>query len=417
MKIAFIVQWFPALSESFILSQIAHMIDRGHTVEIISQYRTHETLLHPSITQYDLLSKTAFAFSIPRNKILRRLKAVALSAACFFASPRRTVRLLRACWHGGNRFDFPSLFLGLKCIGKSFDVLCAHFGPSGNSGLALKRIGIAPKLIAAFHGYDIRMALAGDRNLYRELFGGADRLLANSQYTQDRLLELGADPSIVQVHPMGIDLAQFPLRDRSIRPQDRELLILTVGRYVPEKGLEFGIRAFARLASRFSHQKARYEIIGFGPEEDKLGRLIRELRLQEVVFLAGPKNHTEVIERLYQADLFLLPSVSEALGVVLLEAQAAGLPIVATETDGIPFAVIPGKSALLVPPADADALADKLCWLIDNPRTWPDMIKAGREHVEAYFNIRKLNEALESLCFQLCQGAKIENRKSAIETD
>lgn len=415
LKIAFIVQWFPALSESFILSQIAHMIDRGHTVEIFSQHRTNETILHPTINQYDLLSKTAFAYSIPRNKFLRRLKAVALSAVGFLASPRRTVRLLRACWHGGNQFDFPSLFLGLKCLGKSFDILCAHFGPSGNSGLVLKRIGIAPTLIAAFHGFDIRMALAGNRDMYRELFNGADRLLANSQYTRDRLLELGADPSTVQIHPMGIDPAQFPLRERSDRPHDRELLIVTVGRYVPEKGLEFGIRAFARVADRYSNRKLRYEIIGFGPEENKLRRLIQELRLENRVTLAGPKEHSKVVERLYQADLFLLPSISEALGVVLLEAQAAGLPIVATETDGIPFAVVPGRSALLVPPADPDALADKLGWLIDNPQIWPDMAQAGREHVLAHFNIQKLNADLETLCLQLVNLPQIENRKLEIE--
>jgi colanic acid/amylovoran biosynthesis glycosyltransferase len=83
--------------------------------------------------------------------------------------------------------------------------------------------------------------------------------------------------------------------------------------------------------------------------------------------------------------------------VVLLEAQAAGLPIVATEADGIPFAVVPGRSALLVPPADADALAAALCRLIDNPKTWPEMTRIGREHVQANFDIQRLNDALVAL--------------------
>jgi len=401
MKIAYIVQVFPALSESFILSQITYLIDRGHTVEILSQNRTGETILHKSVVDFNLLSKTSFAYTLPRNKMLRRLKALALSAVQFLTSPRRTVRLLRACWHGGNRFDFSALYLGLRCLGKSFDILHAHFGPSGNSGLALKRIGIAPRLITTFHGYDIRMALAGNRNMYRDLFKGADRLLGCSRFTKDCLLELGADPSIVLEHPMGIDLERFPIRDYSVRRQRDELFILTVGRYVPDKGLEFGIEAFARVKKRFPLRKLRYEMVGYGSEEEKLRRLIQQLRLEDSAILVGPKDYAGVIERLYAADLFLLPSRVEALGTVLLEAQAAGLPIVSTDTGSLRFSVVPDRSAFLVPTADPDALAEALCRLIDNPQIWPDMARVGREHVEANFDIRKLNNDLESLCFQL----------------
>ncbi len=401
MKIAYIVQVFPALSESFILSQITYLIDRGHTVEILSQNRTGETILHKSVVDFNLLSKTSFAYTLPRNKMLRRLKALALSAVQFLTSPRRTVRLLRACWHGGNRFDFSALFLGLRCLGKSFDILHAHFGPSGNSGLALKRIGIAPRLITTFHGYDIRMALAGNRNMYRDLFKGADRLLGCSRFTKDCLLELGADPSIVLEHPMGIDLERFPIRDYSVRPQRDELFILTVGRYVPDKGLEFGIEAFARVKKRFPLRKLRYEMVGYGSEEEKLRRLIQQLRLEDSAILVGPKDYAGVIERLYAADLFLLPSRVEALGTVLLEAQAAGLPIVSTDTGGLRFSVVPDRSAFLVPTADPDALAEALCRLIDNPQIWPGMARVGREHVEQLFDLRQLNRRLEDLCQEI----------------
>ena len=323
----------------------------------------------------------------------------------FLTSPRRTVRLLKACWHGGNQFDFPALFLGLRCLGKSFDLIHAHFGPSGNIGLVLKQIGVAPRLITTFHNADVRMALAGNRDMYRELFKGADRLLGCCRFTNDCLLELGADPSIVQEHPMGIDLERFPLRDYSARSQREELLILTVGRYVPEKGLEFGIRAFAKVRNRFPHRKLRYEIVGYGPEEDKLRRLIQELRLEGCAILLGPKDYAGVIERLYAADLFLLPSISEALGTVLLEAQAAGLPIVTTDTGGLRFSVVPDRSAFMVPIADSDALAEALCRLIDNPQTWPDMARVGREHVENLYDLRQLNRRLENLCQELTSSA------------
>lgn len=401
MKIAYIVQVFPALSESFILSQITGLIDRGHIVEILSLNRSSETTLHDSVIRYQLLSKTSFSYLIPRNKILRRLKAIGLSSIQFLFHPRRIVRLFKACWHGGNQFDFPSLFLGLRCLGKSFDLIHAHFGPSGNTGLALKHIGVAPRLMTTFHNADVRMALAGNRDMYRDLFKGADRLLGCCRFTMDCLLELGADPSIVQEHPMGIDLERFPIRDYSARPQREELLILTVARYAPEKGLEYGIRAFAQVRNRIPYRKMRYEIVGYGPEEDKLYRLIRELRLEGSAILLGPRDYPGVIERLYAADLFLLPSISEALGTVLLEAQAAGLPIVTTDTGGLRFSVVPDRSAFMVPTEDPDALANALCRLIENPQIWPDMARVGREHVENLFDLRQLNRRLEDLCQEL----------------
>ena len=292
---------------------------------------------------------------------------------------------------------YPEYRIALSLIRRSYDVVFCHYGPNGNFATFLKQIDPTVCLITMFHGYDIRLALRGDRGMYRGLFGWADRLLANSRYTMDRLMELGVDPSIVQVHPAGIDLNQFPLRDGTLRSQRDPLVILTVGRYVPEKGLEYGIRAFQKAQSRYPDRKLSYEIIGFGPEEDKLRQLIRELRLEGSVHLLGPKNHAEVIEHLHAADLFLLPSILEPLGVVLLEAQAAGLPIVATEIDGIPFAVVPDRSALLVPPADADALAEAMCKLIDNPQTWPEMARIGREHVQVRFDIQRLNDSLAAL--------------------
>jgi colanic acid/amylovoran biosynthesis glycosyltransferase len=414
MKIAFIVQWFPALSESFLLSQITHMIDQGYSVEILSQYRSGEKTVHESVLQYKLLSKTTFSHSIPRNKIFRRLKALSLSGIQFLISPRRTIRLLKACWYGGNQFDFPSLFLGLRCLGKSFDIIHAHFGPSGNTGLALKRVGIAPVLIASFHGYDYQMAVGGLRNMYQDLFRRADLLLANSPSTRDKMIELGADPDSVRIHPMGIDPARFDCQPRPPQTARDALRILTVARYVSKKGLDYGIRAFQKVKARHPDKNLFYEVIGYGPEQQSLQRLIDELNLTQSVTLVGPRTSEEVIACMAQADLFLLPSILEPLGVVLLEAQASGLPIVATDTDGIPFAVDPGRSALLVPPADADALADKLGWLIDNPHAWPDMTRAGRAHVESLFDIHKLNNHLEHLYDSLLNATQIENGKLKI---
>jgi colanic acid/amylovoran biosynthesis glycosyltransferase len=385
-------------SEVFILNQITGLIDRGHSIDIFAYpLEEYGEPVHEDVRRYRLDRRFYPHPEVSSNKWVCRFQAGWATLLRLVQRPGMTIRTLCHFLTRPEGFLYPEYRIALSLIRRPYDVVFCHYGPNGNFAAFLKRIDPSACLVTMFHGYDIRMALADDRGMYRELFNSVDRLLANSRYTMDRLLELGADPSIVQVHPVGIDLNKFPLRDGALRLQREPLVILTVGRYVPEKGMEFGIRAFAKIVQRFSDRTVRYEIIGYGPEEDNLRRLIEELRLEGSVKLLGPKNHAEVIEHLYASDLFLLPSVSEALGMALLEAQAAGLPIVATETDGIPFAVVPGRSALLVPPADVGALAEALCRLIDHPQTWPEMARVGREHVQANFDIHRLNDTLVAL--------------------
>ncbi len=103
-----------------------------------------------------------------------------------------------------------------------------------------------------------------------------------------------------------------------------------------------------------------------------------------------------------QGHLFVLASVSvegdrEGQGLVLQEAQAAGLPVVATQHGALPEGILPDQSGLLVPERDVDQLAERLNFLVEHPERWPIMGRAGRRFVEEHFDIRKLNTRLEGL--------------------
>jgi colanic acid/amylovoran biosynthesis glycosyltransferase len=113
-----------------------------------------------------------------------------------------------------------------------------------------------------------------------------------------------------------------------------------------------------------------------------------------------------------QADVFLLTSVYEWLGVVLLEAQAIGLPIVATNVGGIPEAVSAGESAILVPPSNPRAAAEALAECLRHPEKREKMGLAGRKHVEEHFDIEVLNERLERFFGDLA-GRKEKNAGGA----
>ena len=114
----------------------------------------------------------------------------------------------------------------------------------------------------------------------------------------------------------------------------------------------------------------------------------------------GWKDQHEVIEILNEASIMLAPSITskdgdrEGIPVGLMEAMAVGLPVVSTYHSGIPELVKDGISGFLVPERDVDALAQKLGYLIENPDKWAEMGLAGREYVENFYDINKLNDQL-----------------------
>ena len=141
----------------------------------------------------------------------------------------------------------------------------------------------------------------------------------------------------------------------------------------------------------------KYVIAGDGPLRSYLENLVKDLNLKENVNFLGEVDQDEVTKLYRESHLFVLPSVTAADGnqegvpVVLMEAQASGLPVVSTLFTGVPEVVADGKSGFLVSERDVSALAEKLEYLIDHPDLWPKMGRAGSNLVEENYNIKKLN--------------------------
>jgi colanic acid/amylovoran biosynthesis glycosyltransferase len=192
---------------------------------------------------------------------------------------------------------------------------------------------------------------------------------------------------------MGTDLAEFPFRERVLLA-DEVPNVLTIGRLTEKKGIETAIRAVGLLGDR--GVLVRYRVIGDGPLRSHLEGIIRDLGLEDRVELLGARVREEVVVELTRAHLFVLPSVTtrdgdrEGQGVVLQEAQAAGLPVIATDHNGLPEGFLPGVSGYLVPEYDANALADRLQALIENPKSWAQMGRSGRRFVEKEFDLASL---------------------------
>jgi colanic acid/amylovoran biosynthesis glycosyltransferase len=400
MKIAFLVDVFPTMSEYFILQQITGLIDRGHDVDIFAHFHGRYSQVHEEVQKYRLLQRTFYSLSIPDNKFKRLLKGMYLFVSNFHRCPVVLLRSLNIFKYGKESVNLRLLYSSIPFVGKGpYDIVHAHFGPNGLRGASVRRIeAIKGRFITTFHGYDVTTYVSWKgEDVYRELFKKGDLFTYNSEATKQKVMRLHCPSHKLTKLPMGVDLKKKQFSEKNLN-HDGCTKILSVGRLVEMKGREYAIRAVARLAKRFSNIK--YTIVGDGPLRKKLQNLVYELGVQETISFTGWVS-SEKLNSLYRnSHLFLHPSVKssdgnmEGQGVVLLEAQAYGLPVVATHHNAFPETVADDRSGFLVPEKDVDALADKLMYLIEHPEIWPEMGRAGRAHVEANYDINKLNDRL-----------------------
>jgi colanic acid/amylovoran biosynthesis glycosyltransferase len=404
VRIAFLVNRFPSISETFVLNQVTGLLDLGQEVTIFTLEAGKETVVHPDVDRYQLVYRTRRLYwpNSPASALVR-LPGWLVAG---LMHPRMAGRMLRSS--GFAPWAIPAA-IGFARSGP-FDVLHCQFGTLGRLGALLKEVGLVNTLVTSFHGYDLRLGLEKGRAFYRALVRAGDVLLVHSQWAKDILLELGFDGNRVVLHRVGIDLGRFARirSDHRSRLGDDTIEILTVARLVPEKGLDLGLRALADLVARSPDYAVRYTILGDGPLAATLRSLVAELGLQEVVRLAGAADQRRVTEALSQADLFFLPSRSEGLPVVSLEAQAMAVPVVATRVGGVHEGVLDGRSGVLVPTGNVRAMADALERLGRDPALRNAMGRAGREAVLSEFDIKRLNRRLVTIYEYLAVGESPE---------
>ena len=181
-------------------------------------------------------------------------------------------------------------------------------------------------------------------------------------------------PEKIIYHPVGIDTTRFRYKWENPEPLPlNPIKLITVGRLIDLKGLEYSIKAVSQVARKHPELKMVYDIIGEGPLRGDLKSLINETRLNHVVTLCGEKTQDQVAGALESSHLFILPSTAEALPVVIMEAQQSGLPVLTTTVGSTDKLVLNESSGFLVPPRDIDALADRLEYLLMHPEAWPRM--------------------------------------------
>lgn len=292
-------------------------------------------------------------------------------------------------------------------------LLHAHFGFHGQHAAGFAKREKLP-LVVSYHGKD-GAALTWDARkrldffAYRNwmapaMFRTAKRYLAASEDLADILMAAGVESHRIQVHRLGIPLERFQVHERP----DGPLRVLMVGRFVEKKGLEYGIRAMARI--RRDLPDARMKIIGSGFLEKRLRRVVFDLELDDVVEFLGVVSPDRVAEEMKAANVMLCPSVVSPWGdrdsglIVCKEAAATGLPVVGTWHGGLPEIVDDGRTGMLVPERQVTPIVNALRELAQSRKLRDELGLAGRAKVERDFDARTQSDRLEAQLLDVIGG-------------
>jgi phosphatidylinositol alpha-1,6-mannosyltransferase len=278
---------------------------------------------------------------------------------------------------------------------------------------ALRRVGVQ-RVVATTHGHEVGWAiLPGARQMLSRIGAGADVVTVLGSYTRRRLARaLGEGrprgPAIARMAP-GVEPDRFAgaaahrsqVRDRLAIPQDAPVLIC-VSRLVPRKGQDALIKAMTSV--RETIPDAVLLIVGRGRYESALRRLAQRADLESAVVFAGAAPEGELVDFYGAGDVFAMPCRTrrggmdvEGLGIVFLEASAAGLPVIVGDSGGAPDAVQDGVTGRLVDGRDVGAIAAAIVALLGDPRTASAMGDAGREWVSREWTWDRSADQLRSL--------------------
>lgn len=265
------------------------------------------------------------------------------------------------------------------------DVIHSHWiVPQGFAGVVCKITRHKPHLVSS-HVADAQVFVKWRslKPLLRLILSGTDMLTTNSTFTKNIIGNLLPVPCPVRVIPMGV----VPVEpDWSGKPDPNAPRILYVGRLIEWKGIDTLIRAMGSVVR--AKPDAILTIVGSGEEQGHLESLSRDLGIADHVHFAGQVSDDQLSNLYSCSTVLVLPSqssrgfVMEGLGVVLLEAMSHGVPVIGSNTGGIPDIIDDGKNGSLFPAGDDKVLAEKILCIVSDPE------KARRFRGEGYETVR-----------------------------
>jgi colanic acid/amylovoran biosynthesis glycosyltransferase len=393
-KVAYIMSRFPKLTETFILYEMLAMRQENVQVEVYPLLREREDVMHQEAVQFVNVAHFQPFISLP---IVKANLHFLLKKP--FAYLKTLWDVLHANWGSFNFFTgvigiFPKTVLfAYQMRADHVQHVHAHFAshPAAAGFIIHRLVGIPYSFTA--HGSDLHR----DRHMLREKVSEAAFVAAISVYNKELIISecRGNYRQKVHVVHCGVDTEVFRARSHETPYEKGEnpFMILCIGTLHEVKGQAYLIEACHQLQERGLNFECHF--VGDGPDKKSLTELVEQAGLSDKVYFHGKLTRDEIARLLLDSDVLAAPSVPtrdgrrEGIPVVLMEAMASGVPVIASQLSGIPELVNHQLTGLLVPPGDATVLADALERYLEYPELRHRLGRAGREKVVGEFDLNK----------------------------
>lgn len=401
MRVAYVMSRFPKLTETFILAEMVEMAASGVDVEVFPLRRERATRVQAAAAPF--VDRAHYLPFLSPGIVVAQLTTLARHPGRYLGA---LAGVVRGTWRS-PRFLLAGLAIFPKVVAMSgrmraagVDHVHCHFASHpALAGWIIRRLTGMPYSFTA-HGSDLHR----DRTMLCDKIAAAAFAVTISQYNRDLMLDTcpAADPGSVEVIHCGVDTGRF-VRAEAEPPMP--LAITAIGTLHEVKGQAYLVEAVRLLRDRGVDVRCRF--VGDGEDRPRLEAQVAEARLGDRVRFEGLLTSDEILGILHESHLLAAPSVPtrsgrrEGIPVVLMEAMACGLPVVASRLSGIPELVEDGTSGLLVPPRDPVALADAIERLADDGDLRRRLGAAARATVLAEFdaalNARQLRARIEAV--------------------
>jgi glycosyltransferase involved in cell wall biosynthesis len=396
MKVALVFSLFPKspfdIRNSFVFDEAYELSRRGIEIHATRAFVEDLTKIKSNFIIHGLKRKIELE-AIPF--FLRHLKWIPLLANSSLFSPY---------WFSNYGYNIVE-----NAMEFDVDVIHAHFAyPDGLIGLACGHETSKPFCLT-LHGHDILTESSvgyGVRrfrfldNLVRKVLKNTDTVIVGSKAVFKEALKAGAPEENLHLIYNGVDTERFNPDIKADEIVDRYRIanrnvVFTLRHHEPKYGLEYLIRAIPAIVKK--KKNTIFIIGGDGSLRCYHEQLVKKLKMKNHVVFTGA-IHQSLLPKYYAAcDLFVIPSLQEAFGLVVSEAMACGKPVVGTNVGGIPEQIIDHYNGFLVEPRDHFEMADRVLWLLDNPEKSRQMGLNGRRIVEEKFSLDRRIEKIISL--------------------
>jgi colanic acid/amylovoran biosynthesis glycosyltransferase len=390
MRIGIFLIQFPAISETFVATKVKGLLDAGHDVHIFAAQPGKDWDYYPQLHYLKSLLEPRIHIAPPprplRRVLIEGTMRLLLTA---IRHPRAFVRFVVHCWlhrHTNPCGFLVALYTRLNFVGASLDLLHIEFDTQAHAIVDLKAY-LGCKLILGSHMPYLETSAAHEfPDALPYLYQQANAYCFASNYLLRVALEQGFDSSTLHcVISPAVDAARFQPSTLGVS-LDRVLRVITIGRLSPEKGYEQNLAAVAALHT--AGIPTHYTIVGDGPARSSIEAEALRVGLIDanIVTFRGAVPNDAIPDLLAQADVMLHLAHYEGFGVCALEAQAAGVPVIASKVGGLVEAIEDGMTGFLVAPGDVHYAAEKLMLVARDPALRARMGQAGRARVLEHFS-------------------------------